>query len=572
MTQLPIRRVCWLALLIGTACFFVNNLALWSAAWAPPPGYQPRWALSNLDIPIYLTWMTLAPEHWLLPNYNAPWRSEDALVSPLVLAAGKLSAAAGISTRAGFQAMHLFFYVLAAAGFVLLLYTFCPTRRQRMAALVGSLAALPLPLIALGWAKLMGQDSPVFWIGLIQFAYDTADGLFRGGLSNSFTLSFGTAANLFGLFFLTRYVRERQQRDLRLLAVTAGLSGFFHPVEMCVIVLAAGATFALEAAKDRQWKRLAWKGGLVAGGGFAGILPHLIQSSRSEWVRDVSRLYVWEASSVLWVPLVFGVPFILAAYLLLMRFRLRTPGDEVLRTWVLASIALLFVPGVPLKLHVFDGFPYVTAILLVRLLAGSQPVMRLLQSRPALVPAAGFAVLAICLPGYVALFRQIWLDGQRAQPELLLNALERTDERPLLEWLKRNAAPTRQLAMGPSEIAPWIATVPMPSLASHDLFGVTYEEQNRFVNDFYAGKLSAGVAAERLREYGVRYLLVPAGSPAVRYVEGQVAVAKSGGWMVYERREAVRPAYPGLAKLRPDLAGSFGLGQLAGQVRQLVAR
>ncbi len=572
MTTLPIRRIVYLALLIGAACFLVNNLALWSAAWAPPPGYQPRWALSNLDIPIYLTWMTLAPEHWLLPNYHSPWASEDALVSPLVLAAGKLSAAAGISPRAGFQVMHAFFYVLAAAGFVVLLYTFCPTRRQRIAALVGSLAALPLPLIALGWANLVGKDSPVFWIGLIQFAYDTADGLFRGGLSNSFTLSFGTAANLFGLFFLTRYVRQRQPRDLQLLALTAGLSGFFHPVEMCVIVLAAWATFALGAMKDRQWRRMAMSGALVAGGGFAGVLPHLIQSSRSEWVRDVSRLYVWEASSVLWVPLVFGVPFILAAYLLLMRFRLRTPGDEVLRTWVLASIALLFVPGVPLKLHVFDGFPYVTAILLVRLLAGSEPLMHLLDRRPALARVAAFAVLALCLPGYTALFRQIWMDGQRAKPELLLNALERSDERQLLEWLKRNAAPARQLAMGPSEIAPWIATVPMPSLASHDLFGVTYEEQNHFVDDFYGGKLSTEVAAGKLREYGVRYLLVPEGSPAIRYVEGRTAIAKSGVWMVYEQRDAVRPPYPGLAKLRPDLAKNFGLGQLVGQMREFVAR
>ena len=104
------------------------------------------------------------------------------------------------------------------------------------------------------------------------------------------------------------------------------------------------------------------------------------------------------------------------------------------------------------------------------------------------------------------------------------------------------------------------------------VFFLNFFSKSRFVDDFYSGKLSAGAAAEKLRNYGVRYLIVPNGSPAMNYLAGRTPMAKAGIWAVYEQAGAMRPRYPGLAKLRPDLAQHFGLGQLAGQVHQFVSR
>ena len=569
--SLPLRTILALAVVVGSACFFLNNLAVWSGVLHPPPGYVPRYAVANLDVPIYLTWMNLAPSHWLLPNLNAPWRGDAALVSPLVLTAGKLSHALGLTPVAGFQIFHYFLYVWAAFVLGVLLWTFCPTPRQRLAAAIAIVASLPLPLLALGWTNLVGQRVPILWLGLVQYSYETADGLLRGGASNSFTLSFGTAANLLAVALVARYVLRRQPRDLALLAITAFSSAFFHPVEVCVIVSASVASFALLARRERQWSTLLRPSLAVGTAAFCGLLPYLIQTSRSEWVRDISRLYQWQPASVLWVPLVFGIPTILVAYFVLLRYRLPNPVDEVLRTWFLVTVALLFVPGIPFKLHMFDGFPYVTAVLLVRLLASHVHVRTAVAAKPRLVPALAVTALALSLPGYVALYQQLWKDGRAADAELLVNAVSRQEEPRLIDWFRRHAPPD-QLVMSPVDLAPWIATAPIPSLASHDLFSVNYEEQSKFVGDFYAGHLTADQAAKALDHYGVRYVVVPATSAAGQYLRDATPQTTLGPWTVYQRQSAVRPAYPGLATLRPDLAKQFDLAAVMAGLRHATSR
>ena len=570
------RRFPWLSVLkfaavLGPLCFALNNLAIWSGILHPPAGYVPRYALSNLDVPLYLTWMTLAPTHWLLPNFHAPWASDNALLSPLVLSAGRLSHAAGLTPIAGFQVFHFVLYLVAALALGAAIWTFCTTRRQRIAACVAIFMAMPLPLLGLGWMRLAGKDAPLLWIGLIQYSYETSDGLLRGGTSNSFTLSFGTASNLFGLFFLTRFVRERSTRNLALLSLTAFLSAFFHPVEMCVIVTASLATFALMAYRERRFSAL-WRNGLPVGlAALTGLLPYVIQTSRSEWVRDISRIWEWHPSSVLWVPLVYGIPVVLVAYFLLMRFPLREPGDEVLRTWFLATIALLFVPPVPFKLHMFDGFAYIAAILLVRLLSGHAHMRRLFERRPGVVYATLAAGFLLCFPGYFTLYRQIWQDGRAAQPSLLLNAVTRREEPVLIDWVRHNLRGD-QVVLSPLDVAPWIATAPVPSMATHDEFSVTFDQQSKFVTAFFAGTLTGGEAAAGLSLYGVHYVVVPESSPALRYLSGRKIAGVSGPWTVYELPEGSRPPYPGLLALRPDIAAKPDFGSMVLAARKILTR
>jgi len=570
-SRLRLRNIFLFSVILGPLCFVVNNLAVWSAMLRPPAGYIPRFVLSNLDVPIYLTWMTLAPTHWLLPNFDAPWASDDALLSPLVLTVGKLSHLLGLSPVAGFQAFHFLFYIVAAFALGAVIWTFCRTGRQRFAAAAAIFAALPLPLLALGWMHLAGREVPLFWIGLVEYAYETADGLTRGGVSNTFTLSFGTAANLFALCLLARFVRDRRSRDLTLLAMVAFLAGFFHPTEVCVITGASLASFAILAWRERRLVVLVRNGAVVGGAAALGLLPYVVQTSRSEWVRDISRLYQWQPPSVLWVPLVFGLPTVLVVYLLLMRFRLQAPGDEVLRTWFLSTIALLFVPGIPFKLHMFDGFPYVVAVLLVRLLAGRFQVRALLRDHPRPACALTAAGLLLCLPGYGTLYRQIWNDGRAAQPELLLNAVSKREEPALIDWLRHNAQ-LNQLIMGPLETAPWLATTPMPSVASHDLFGITYDQQAKFVADFYAGKLSDAEAENSLARYGVHYLVAPNGSPGRRYLSNRKELGSTGPWTIYELPKGHRPPYPGLATLRPDVVKQFDFGGLMAAAHKAFGR
>ena len=566
--RFPWRGLLVFAAVLGPFCFALNNLAIWSGMLHPPSGYGPRYVLSNLDVPLFLTWMTLAPTHWLLPNLQAPWASDDALLSPLVLTAGRFSHALGLSPIVGLQAFHFVLYLVAAFALGALIWTFCTTPRQRIAAAIAIGAALPFPLLALGWTRLVGKEIPLLWIGLYQYSYETADGLLRGGASNSITLSFGTAANLFGLFFLVRYVRERHLRDLALLAATAFLSAFFHPVEACVITMASLASFALLAWRERRPAVFLRCGFVVAGSAALGLLPYVIQTWRSEWVRDISRTYEWQPESVLWVPIVFGIPTVLAVYFLLMRFPLRTPGDEVLRTWFVVTICLLFVPAVPFKLHLFDGFPYITAILLVRLLSGHVHMRSLVQSRPRAVYALMAAGIVICGPGYATLYRQIWSDGRSAQPNLLLNALVRNEEPALIDWARHNLR-LDQLVMAPHEIAPWLATVPMPSLASHDQFSVTYEEQTKFAEDFYSGNLPDAEAAAALNRYGVHYVVVPNDSPGRRFLSGRRVVGVSGPWTIYELPDGARPRYPGLVALRPEYAAKMNFGAMLVRARRI---
>lgn len=571
LSVLPIRKLLIFAAIAGMFCFVLNNTAVVSGMLHPPAGYIPRYVVANLDVPIYLTWMQLAPQHWLLPNLHAPWTTSDSLLSPLVLLVGKLSALLGMTPVQGFQVFHLLFYFAAAFALGTVLWTFCTSRRQRICAAVAIFAALPLPLLALGWTRLFGKDLPLFWIGLIEYSYETADGLFRGGGSNSFTLSFGTAVSLFAIALLTRFVRNRQRRDLMLLALVTFLSGFFHPVEVFVITAASFATFGILAWREARTSVFFSNGAVIGSAAFLGVLPYAVLASTSEWVRDVSRLYQWNTNSVLWVPLVFGIPTILVVYLLLLRFRLPTPGDEVLRTWFLVTVALLFVPGLPLKLHMFDGFSYVAAILLVRLFAGNAQIRSLVARRPRLIPTTLAAGILICVPGYAALYRQVWMDGRSAAPNLLLSAVRPNEEPALIDWLRHNVQ-RDQLILGPGELAPWLATVPMRSLASHDLFGITYDQQSKLTGDFYTGKLTDREAETFLSGYGIHYVVMPNQSPALRFLTDRKAIGAVGLWTIYEIPEGRRLPYPGLASLRPDLAGQKDFGSLVAAARKLWGR
>ena len=523
-----IRRLGWAALL-GVSLFVVHHAGVVSGALAPPPGYEPAWTLRNLDVPQYLTWLEAARREVLLPDYHAPWVTEPAMFQPLLLA----EARTGLPTLAAYYVPALLGYVLAAFALLTAFAVFCTGREMRFA-LLAAACAVPWRLIGLLVAQVTPLPKALVVLGLLDYSYDTADGLFRGGMSNSVTLSVGTAAVLFAMAALGRYVETGRRRYFGALAAVAFLSGFLHPFEVFVIVAAAFVPLWL-ARRLRNWL-------VVAACGAAGIAPHLLASAHSQWVRDVTDVSFYPVHPF-WILANYGIPFVLLIYLLLLRFRMPDAKDRVLQSWLLATIVVPFLPGSPFMPHLFDGFAYCVGLLLVRRLVIDAELMAALgRHRKAAWTAVG-AIVAVSAAALALLYVQIWRDGRRVDPQWLLSSVRPVTERPVVEWFRRNA-PDEALVLSPPDLSPWIATAPVHSFASHDVLSITYEEQHALAERFYRGE---DVRGELLERYGVRFVVAPA---ALR-VDGAVMRADVGPWRIYEFPRARMKPYPGLDVLEP---------------------
>jgi hypothetical protein len=114
-------------------------------------------------------------------------------------------------------------------------------------------------------------------------------------------------------------------------------------------------------------------------------------------------------------------------------------------------------------------------------------------------------------------------------------------ELAVLAWLKQHANPS-ELVLAPSADAGWFATIPMHSFASHWLFSLTWGKQLGLSYKFYRGTFDRTAADAFLREYGVRYAIVPDGSPAARYFPSPARGTHVGNVTIYEMPSfAMRP-------------------------------
>ncbi|HTW68178.1 MAG TPA: hypothetical protein VME17_26365, partial [Bryobacteraceae bacterium] len=237
MPATPLRRTLF-AILLGTLLGLLNHIGVIAGIVDPPPGYQPAYYIRNLDVPQYLTWLELARTHWLLPNDHAPWRTEPALFQPMFV----IAARTGLPAIVAYYGFQLLLYWLAAYALIFAAETFMKTRRAMGYAALAVLCALPLRLLGWAGAKALGLPAVVklvLGLGLVEYGYDTADGLARGGLSNSMLLSFGTAMTLFAFANLAKFVTGGQRRNYYWLLACLFLDGLFHPFEIFVVIAAA---------------------------------------------------------------------------------------------------------------------------------------------------------------------------------------------------------------------------------------------------------------------------------------------------------------------------------------------
>jgi len=529
----PALRPTLLAVLLGTLLCLVNHIGVIAGIVDPPPGYQPAYYTRNLDVPQYLTWMELARTQWLLPNLHAPWRTEPALFQPLLF----IAARTGLPTIVSYYGLQLFLSWVAAYALILAAQTFLKTRRAMMYAALAVLGALPLRLLGWAAAKALGLPAVVDAIlgyGVVEYGYDTADGLVRGGLSNSSLLTFGTAMILFAFVNLARFIAEGQRRHYYWLLGCVFLDALFHPFEIFVI-LGAAVWPLWKAARRKQCLWLF----LAAG---AGMLPYTIETLRSPWVRDVSNLIDWKMGSPVWVLLVYGIPAILVCWLMLIRFGVERPEDQILQTWFLCAALLPMIPGLPSATHTFDGYAYAVGFLLVRKAQSDKLVARLFVERRSAMrlALAGWGVASALTLAMV--YTQVWQDGKSAHPDFL-SAIAPKEEVAMLAWMKANL-PRDRLVLAPEAMAPWVAAIPMPSLGSHDLFSVTYRTQRELASHFYEGQPERG---ELIEGYGVSYVVAPAGAPIL--LEGVRLLHQEASLRLYEvPGERMKP-YPGIAHL-----------------------
>jgi hypothetical protein len=236
---------------------------------------------------------------------------------------------------------------------------------------------------------------------------------------------------LFAFINLAKFITEGRRRYYYWLLACVFLDGLFHPFEIFVIITAA--VWPLWKA-DRK-RECCWLF-VVAG---AGMLPYVIETLRFSWVRDLSQMSPWRMGSPVWILLVYGIPAMLICWLMLIRFRVETPEDEILQSWFLCAALLPMIPGMPSAIHTFDGYVYAIGFLLVRKAQADKLFSRLFSDKPRAMrlALAGWGVVSVLALG--SAYVQLWKDGKSANPEFL-SAVAPNEEVAMLAWMKANHA------------------------------------------------------------------------------------------------------------------------------------
>jgi hypothetical protein len=102
----------------------------------------------------------------------------------------------------------------------------------------------------------------------------------------------------------------------------------------------------------------------------------------------------------------------------------------------------------------------------------------------------------------------------------------------MLDWMKQNL-PRERVVLAPAEMAPWVATIPMMAMGSHDVFSISYDAQREAATKFYAGDQSV------INRYGVSYVV-----SEQRLASGSL-LHEVGKLRIYEMPGHVPLAYPG---------------------------
>jgi hypothetical protein len=520
--------------LLGLLLFLIQNTAVWSGWLRTPGGAAPAFHLINPDTCQYLGFLALARDHFLFPNLQAPWITEPAMLNVLFLTGGRLGAWLHLTPVATLIALELLLYGFAASALVWVLDVFLETPAQKIGAVIATVCSMPL----LAWLF----TSRISLIGSVDLTYMTADGLFRGGLSNSPTLSFGTGMVLVELGLAALRFKKGRPVYSYWLAAAVFLSALVHPFEVFVTIPAVTAGFALFARK-------AWREALlIATSAGLGVTPHAVLALRHPWLGELARVFSDSDPSLAALIFSYGLGLLAVAYLLLMRSWPRSIQDKLLLVWWLTAIAIQLLPGVKVPQHLMDGFAVLTGILVVRLAAPQAKLNELYQRHRRAWITASACVLIVGTGAYARIYAQIANDGRSTDPSFLLPAVASTDEIAVL-YEMRNRANVDDLVMAPAPLSLLLITVPMHSFASHEHLSMTYRTQFAESSRFFEGKMTSAESQAFLAQYGFRWVVMPENSAALKYFENRHEAFRAGRLRVFELPENHMLPYPGLRRL-----------------------
>jgi len=534
-------------LILGLLLFVANNLAPLAALSHPRPGYVPLFMPRNQDSAQYLTWIEAYKSAWTIPDYHAPWETEAALRVPLMWLPAKVSSLTQIPTIYAYLGLQAGCYVLGFYGLAFLLRVFAVGSGQTVLAVALMICAVPLRSLALLPALVFKPRAWAFMhCGYGDFlGGDASEGLFQGA-SCAATITFGTAGALFSLALLGRYFRSGKRNDLWAASLVVALSGFLHPFEF-IPVTAAAAVALLWTKRNLQFVLTDL---LILGfPAFVVVLFYFLPTLTHPWLRvatDLNRFHSIHISHHDF--LILGPPVLLGVGFAFWRPKVGSPVDHFLACYVVVSTFALHMLFLPWPQHFKDGLDYAAAIFVVRKLDQVPSLMRFWASRT----KWRVGLVALLVAGGLAphlYFRYLTYKlGKTVAPQYA--AVAPTDEVRAIAWLRAHAA-SRQLILAPLENAPWMATVPMHSFVSHWIFSLTDDQQAPLAQSFFQGTLSDAESDSLLQSYGVRYVLVPPGNPALRYLSKAELRWTGQNLLLYEFPQNEMRPFPKLQKVSP---------------------
>ena len=538
----PMRPGTALPGLLGALLYVLNNLDVLHGLIAAPPGYTGLGIQRNADIAIYITWLRGYGKGWFLPNYNAPWATSPDFIAPGLIPVSLLQRAFSLHPILALQIFSFVGYVFVAYAVAFAYKTFCKTRRQAFWSLLVALACVPLGTLA-GLSYLL-RTFAQYGDGSARVQFMTlSDGFFRGLVTWPF-ITYGTGFQILSMSLLARYVQTSQRRWFGWLALFCLVSTLMHPFEIFLTTTVVAIVLLRKFGPTSDTLKNI---GAICVAMAIGIVPYALQSLRSAWVHEVAnanRISIAPASLLG----VIGLPAIAVVILLLFGFPARRSDEiTVLKTWFVCSLLLFFVPGIPFSLHVLDGSFIAIGLFFVL------QVEDLFSRQPNLTkPLLAYIVVPLLVCSLIphVLFRaQAWTAGVAPQSEQFAynscttfhgNCLRPTAVEPLAEsatikWLGENANPG-DLVLATDDASPWIATAPVHSYGSHWLFSLLWPYPNYRVlrNSFFTGTLTLAQGRQFLQILGVRFVVVPDGSPARQYLDNAAERTRYYSWTIYE--------------------------------------
>jgi len=515
--------------LLGISLFLLNNLGVIHAIIAPPPGYAAFGVQRYTDIAQYLTWIRGLELAWTLPNYHAPWVTPPALIAPGLMPAAILARWFSLNPVVALQLSSFAGYLLTAYALAFAYKTFCKTPRRIIWSLLIAFCCVPIPSLPGLFRGFASHGLFAGSGGLVEFLR-MSDG-FLHGLLTCPLITYGTCAQVLSMALLARYCNTRERRWLICFGAVCLISALVHPFEIFVTVTVAAVVLLQQP--DSFSKNVVKLAGILAAAA-AGLSPYAIQVLRFPWLHEIQKANQpgHITSAALFVML--GLPSILVLVLLLLGLPKNSEPDAViLKAWFVCTLLVFFVPGVPFAVHMLDGLFFSIGLLLT--LQGEELLERapLLTTLPFRFLALSFSIWML-VPHVV--FRAIsWRDGVAVRSTIFPSAIAPIDESATIHWLARNASPN-DLVLATEDAAPWVAAAPIHSFASHWLFSL---QAARPADDilrraFFEGTLSLANAREFLGTLGVRYIVVPDGSPAKRYLDQAVPRVDFNTTTIYE--------------------------------------